>query len=67
MFRHLCLDKPDIFTEKDFPTSAVTDRPSPDALDPVERGNNLAKTPNTSGHKESSKPISVLVMPEPKA
>ncbi|KAK2711391.1 hypothetical protein QYM36_012541 [Artemia franciscana] len=58
------LYKPDIFTEKYFLTSAVSDRPVPDALNPVEPGNNLAKTPSTSGPEQSSKPISVPVMPE---
>ncbi|KAK2718114.1 hypothetical protein QYM36_006784 [Artemia franciscana] len=56
--------KPDIFTEKDFLTSAVTDRPTTDDLDPVEPGNNLAETPSTSGPEQSSKPISVPMMPE---
>ena len=55
---------PDIFTENDFLTSAVTDRPAPDALDPVEPGNNLAKTPSTSGPEQSSTPVSVPVTPE---
>ncbi|KAK2717798.1 hypothetical protein QYM36_006558 [Artemia franciscana] len=56
--------KPDIFTEKDFLTSAVTDRPTTDDLDPVEPGNNPAETPSTSGPEQSSKPISVPMMPE---
>ena len=56
--------KPDIFTEKGFLTSAVTDRPASDALDPVELRNNLAETPSTSGPEQSSEPVSVPVMPE---
>ncbi|KAK2724015.1 hypothetical protein QYM36_002380 [Artemia franciscana] len=64
--------KPGTFTEKDFLTSAVTDRPEPDSLDPVKPGYNLAKNPSTSGPEQSSKPISVPVMleqvqPYPKA
>ena len=55
---------PHIFTENDFLTSAVTDRPAPDALDPVEPGNNLAKTPSTNGPEQSSTPVSVPVTPE---
>ena len=55
---------PDIFKEKDFLTSAVTDRPVPDALDSVETGNNLAETPITSGSEHSSTPFSVTVTPE---
>ena len=46
-----------------FLTSAVTDRPAPDALDPVEP-ENLAKTPSTSGPEQSSMPVSVPVTPE---
>ncbi|KAK2727850.1 hypothetical protein QYM36_008361 [Artemia franciscana] len=56
--------RPDIFTEKNFLTSAVTDRPAPDALDPVEPGNNLVRTPSTSGLEQSSRPISVPVTPQ---
>ena len=56
--------KPNIFKEKDFLTSAVTDRPVPDALDSVETGNNLARIPIKSGPEQSSTPFSVTVMPE---
>ena len=55
---------PDIFTKNDFLTSAVTERPAPDALDPVEPGNNLAETPSTSRPEQSSTPVSVPVTPE---
>jgi hypothetical protein len=55
---------PDIFTEKDFLTSAVTDRPAPDALDSVEPENKLAKTPSTSRPEQSSIPVSVTVTPK---
>ncbi|KAK2716848.1 hypothetical protein QYM36_007108 [Artemia franciscana] len=56
--------QPDIFTENDFLAFAVTDRPAPDALDPVEPGNTLAETSSTSGPEQSSIPISVSVMSE---